>query len=172
MRDLFTQALKHTGEVEDGEYDWMKLNNGRGWEAMSKHPSSHGYNHGQHATTAGELRHQSIGQSRGQQQQLTAGRLNAPQPLPPSPAMQMGKKRERQNAPGVQPLKRPSGPAGAPQVGTPTTSTQAQFQAPQTGAQGRQSQGGAAQNLQQGQQRGQEPKKSAWQKITAALCCG
>ena len=34
LRELFTQALKSTGEVEDGEYDWMKLNNGKGWEAV------------------------------------------------------------------------------------------------------------------------------------------
>ena len=33
MRDLFTKALQSTGEVEDGEYDWMKLNNGKGWDA-------------------------------------------------------------------------------------------------------------------------------------------
>lgn len=37
LRDLFTQALKNTGEVEDGEYDWMKLNNGKGWEAKAGH---------------------------------------------------------------------------------------------------------------------------------------
>jgi casein kinase 1 len=30
LRDLFTQALKTTGEVEDSEYDWMKLNNSKG----------------------------------------------------------------------------------------------------------------------------------------------
>ena len=41
LRDLFTQALKNAGEVEDGEYDWMKLNNGKGWEAMKQHPSQH-----------------------------------------------------------------------------------------------------------------------------------
>src|SRR2546423_8087549 len=41
LRDLFTQALKNTGEVEDGEYDWMKLNGGRGWEAIKSHPSAH-----------------------------------------------------------------------------------------------------------------------------------
>ncbi|KAI8345145.1 kinase-like domain-containing protein, partial [Mortierella sp. GBAus27b] len=33
LRDLFTKALKSTGEVEDGVYDWMLLNNGKGWEA-------------------------------------------------------------------------------------------------------------------------------------------
>ena len=32
LRDLFTQALKSTSEVEDGEYDWMKLNGGKGWD--------------------------------------------------------------------------------------------------------------------------------------------
>ena len=40
LRELFTQALKNTGEVEDGEYDWMKLNGGKGWEAL-KHSSQH-----------------------------------------------------------------------------------------------------------------------------------
>ncbi|TVY37401.1 Casein kinase I-like protein, partial [Lachnellula subtilissima] len=45
LRDLFTQALKNTGEVEDGEYDWMKLNNGKGWEAMKQHPSHNMLHH-------------------------------------------------------------------------------------------------------------------------------
>ncbi|KAF2872712.1 kinase-like domain-containing protein [Massariosphaeria phaeospora] len=40
LRELFTQALKSTGEVEDGEYDWMKLNNGKGWEVLKTHPSA------------------------------------------------------------------------------------------------------------------------------------
>jgi casein kinase 1 len=35
LRDLFTKALKNTGEVEDGVYDWMLLNNGEGWQANS-----------------------------------------------------------------------------------------------------------------------------------------
>ncbi|KDQ17964.1 hypothetical protein BOTBODRAFT_29281 [Botryobasidium botryosum FD-172 SS1] len=33
LRELFTKALKNLGEVEDGVYDWMLLNNGKGWEA-------------------------------------------------------------------------------------------------------------------------------------------
>ena len=33
LRELFTKALKQTGEVEDGVYDWMLLNGGKGWEA-------------------------------------------------------------------------------------------------------------------------------------------
>lgn len=27
--------LKNSGEAEDGVYDWMMLNNGKGWEAGS-----------------------------------------------------------------------------------------------------------------------------------------
>jgi casein kinase 1 len=36
LRDLFTAALKNTGEVEDGEYDWMKLNRSRGGKAIKQ----------------------------------------------------------------------------------------------------------------------------------------
>jgi casein kinase 1 len=36
LRRLFTHVLKKTGEIEDGVYDWMKLNGGRGWEASKK----------------------------------------------------------------------------------------------------------------------------------------
>jgi casein kinase 1 len=40
LRDLFTRALQRQGEQEDGVYDWMLLNNGKGWEASQKHASS------------------------------------------------------------------------------------------------------------------------------------
>ncbi|EIW84001.1 kinase-like protein [Coniophora puteana RWD-64-598 SS2] len=33
LRDLFSKVLKNLNEDEDGVYDWMLLNNGRGWEA-------------------------------------------------------------------------------------------------------------------------------------------
>ncbi|KAF2266604.1 CK1/CK1/CK1-G protein kinase [Lojkania enalia] len=56
LRELFTQALKSTGEVEDGEYDWMKINNGKGWEVMKSHPSAvqhlHNANQHQNSSTA------------------------------------------------------------------------------------------------------------------------
>jgi casein kinase 1 len=32
LRELFTKALKTSGETEDGVYDWMLLNDGKGWE--------------------------------------------------------------------------------------------------------------------------------------------
>lgn len=33
LRELFSKILKNAGENEDGVYDWMLLNNGKGWEA-------------------------------------------------------------------------------------------------------------------------------------------
>jgi casein kinase 1 len=33
LRELFTKILKNAGEIEDGVFDWMLLNNGKGWEA-------------------------------------------------------------------------------------------------------------------------------------------
>lgn len=32
LRELFAKVLKNRGEVDDGMYDWMLLNNGRSWE--------------------------------------------------------------------------------------------------------------------------------------------
>ncbi|ORY79106.1 kinase-like domain-containing protein [Protomyces lactucae-debilis] len=43
LRDLFTRALQRLGEPEDGVYDWMLLNNGKGWEASQKHSSANNY---------------------------------------------------------------------------------------------------------------------------------
>lgn len=39
LRELFTKVLKNAGEPEDGMYDWMLLNNGKGWEASTVRPS-------------------------------------------------------------------------------------------------------------------------------------
>jgi casein kinase 1 len=33
LRELFSKVLKNASEVEDGVYDWMLLNSGKGWEA-------------------------------------------------------------------------------------------------------------------------------------------
>ncbi|KAI9723505.1 MAG: casein kinase I [Chrysothrix sp. TS-e1954] len=38
LRDLLTKALRDSGEVEDGDYDWMRINNGKGWEAAKAYP--------------------------------------------------------------------------------------------------------------------------------------
>lgn len=33
LRGLFDLALSSSGEMDDGVYDWMTLNNGQGWES-------------------------------------------------------------------------------------------------------------------------------------------
>ncbi|TIB13783.1 hypothetical protein E3P77_01134 [Wallemia ichthyophaga] len=46
LRDLFTKVLKNSGQVEDGVYDWMLINNGKGWEAAQS--SAHRDHHHRH----------------------------------------------------------------------------------------------------------------------------
>ncbi|CAG8455055.1 13364_t:CDS:10 [Ambispora gerdemannii] len=36
LRDLFTKVLKNSIETEDGVYDWMLLNGGKGWETSTR----------------------------------------------------------------------------------------------------------------------------------------
>ena len=33
LRELFSKVLKNIGEIDDGIFDWMLINNGKGWEA-------------------------------------------------------------------------------------------------------------------------------------------
>ncbi|KAI5283394.1 casein kinase I, partial [Ascosphaera aggregata] len=101
LRDLFTQALKKTGEIEDGEYDWMKLNNGRGWEASKPYSSQHhhhhhhSHHHPHHPAAAAGANNQhhssrdahNAARNNARQQAaggITQDRLNAAQPPPPS----------------------------------------------------------------------------------------
>ncbi|KAE9976570.1 bifunctional choline kinase/ethanolamine kinase cki1 [Venturia inaequalis] len=77
LRELFTQALKNTGEVEDGEYDWMKLNNGKGWEAMKTHPAAAHLNHGLPNSSQRELHG-----TRASKTPIPHDRLNADLPKP------------------------------------------------------------------------------------------
>lgn len=178
LRDLFTQALKNTGEVEDGEYDWMKLNNGKGWEAIKQHPSQH-HLHAANAVPNSSARALAGDNTpRGPQTPgVTAARLNAAQPPPPSPAKPgVGKTRERPNASGVQPPKRQSGAAGGlADVVTPAASTQAQFQNSSANLPHRMSQANPAMSQQPAMQTSRqaaEPKPSAIQKIMKVVCCG
>ncbi|WFC98440.1 non-specific serine/threonine protein kinase [Malassezia yamatoensis] len=41
LRELLTKVLKNRGEVEDGVYDWMLLNNGRGWQNEAPRESNY-----------------------------------------------------------------------------------------------------------------------------------
>jgi casein kinase 1 len=179
LRELFTQALKNSGEIEDGEYDWMKVSkdSGKGWD--NKSHTNNAYLHNPNARPGPSQMELHSGHRPGntnshqQAQNLTVGRLNAAQPPPPSPIKQMGKQRERQNAPGALSGQRGNGVGGHREMATPTGSTQAQFQ-------------NSAQNLpqQRGPQqahmtpqaqpstRPAEPQPSGFQKLMKTLCCG
>jgi casein kinase 1 len=174
LRELFTQALKNTGEVEDGEYDWMKLNNGKGWETMKQHPSQHMLH--QPNAVPGVSQRELHGTPRAGNStpgHLTAARLNAAQPPPPSPIKPgMGKSRDRPSAQGALVPKRSSGAAGALQdVATPTGSTQAQFQNSSNNLPQRMTpQPNMNAQVQNG--RNSEPQPTGFQKLMKSLCCG
>ena len=178
LRELFTQALKNTGEVEDGEYDWMKLNNGRGWEAMKHHPSQH--LHAANAPLGSSARALGGGADTPRGPGTPAiNRLNAAQPLPPSPAKPgAGKTRDRPNAGGAVLPKRQSGAAGGlTDLGTPAGSTAAQFQSSTAnlGTHNRMSSANPAINqsaMQNGRAQNQEQEASGMQKFMKVICCG
>ena len=179
LRDLFTQALKNTGEVEDGEYDWMKLNNGKGWEAMKLHPSQHHLHavNPHHNTASAKALVGGLDTPRGPP---TPGvlRIKNEQPLPPSPAKPgVGKTRGGVGAVGAHPPKRPSGVMGGHNdLSTPTPSNVAQFRNSTADLPHRVSQLNPAINQQptlpQNQrQQNMEPQPSTFQKIMKTLCC-
>jgi len=186
LRDLFTQALKNTGEVEDGEYDWMKLNGGRGWEAVKAHPSAH-HLHNPNAPNEASARalHGAAGATRPSRDRagISADRLNAAQPPPPgSPAKPgvaaMGKSaRDRTSgAVGGNLPKRSSGLGNQLDLATPTPSTQAQFGASNANLVGGQTRSspatGALQGNQGRTQLQQEQRPTFMQKFMKVICCG
>ena len=89
LRELFTQALKDAGGVEDGEYDWMKIGKPDKKGDWDRSGALHNPN-ARPGASAMEIH----GNSRGQtthhpsdpraQPQLTMARLNAAQPPPPN----------------------------------------------------------------------------------------
>lgn len=188
LRDLFTQALKNTGEVEDGEYDWMKLNNGRGWEAVKAHPSAHHlHNPNAPAEASARATHNAPGvrPPDGRPSRDRAGisteRLNAAQPPPPgSPAKPgvaaLSKNPVNRTSAGGVP-KRSSGLQNQVDLDTPATSTQ-QYKgsnANLTQGQSRTSPATGALQGNQGRNQGQpeqQQQPSFLQKMMKALCCG
>ena len=104
LRELFTQALKSTGEVEDGEYDWMKLNNGKGWEVMKSHSAVQQMHHSnvhQNSSTAVNVH----GQAHRQQKThlpVDHHRLNEPLPKPGATRAQPGRSPREQAARGAE----------------------------------------------------------------------
>ena len=156
----------------------MKLNNGKGWEAMKQHPSQQ-HLHAANAMPNASARALPGDTPRGPQTPITAARLNGPQPPPPHPAKPgVGKTRDRPGATGATQLKRQSGAAGGlTDIVTPTASTQAQFQSSTANLPHRMSQatpGMSPQAVthQTSKPQNSEPQPSAFQKFMKILCCG
>ncbi|KAF2013707.1 kinase-like protein [Aaosphaeria arxii CBS 175.79] len=174
LRELFTQALKSTGEVEDGEYDWMKLNNGKGWEAMKAHPSAVHHlqnpNAHQNSSTAVNLH----GQAHRHKTHLPPDHPRINEPLP-KPGATRGPSGRSPGAPqqGKYHPDAAKRRSGAPDLAPPEGSTQAQFQNSQqniasTRATPVQSPGLA----QQQRPRQAEEKPGFAKKLMNILCCG
>lgn len=190
LRDLFTQALKNTGEVEDGEYDWMKLNNGKGWDM----PRSSAARDGERAhASAADLRRQDM--NRASKTPIAPERLNAdlPKPgaarAPPQSAAQRQQQQQRarhQNSQDLgaagkraSQLEPPEAGSTTAQFATSTPNLASQRMSNQnlprqtSGLQG-QSRVQSSQQQAQGQQSPEEQRESGGfgSKILKALCCG
>ena len=112
LRELFTKVLQSSGEPEDGVYDWMMLNGGKGWEVSSSTSNllAQANNH-QSGAAGDDRRHRS---QRGDRERAERHALRASQaalastaaaggPIPPSPALvRHGSKQGRKSGvPGV-----------------------------------------------------------------------
>ncbi|KAJ6187004.1 hypothetical protein N7519_001912 [Penicillium mononematosum] len=163
LRDILTQALKNAGEVEDGEYDWMKLNNGRGWDYKSY--SSQAHLHNQHQGSSGRDQHARELRN-SQRPGVTAD--------PPASFSSQSWSWKDARAP-----KRRRHASQTPERGveasTPAASTQAQFQNSNAHLSGRNgSPGNPALSNQQplGAQGTPEAPPTFAQKLMKVLCCG
>jgi casein kinase 1 len=194
LRDLFTQAARNAHELEDGEYDWMKLNGGRGWESKGSAANHHhAVNVAPEASNRALVGAPGVRGADGRPSKsdargaISADRLNAAQPPPPGSPAKPGQAalvkspRDRGNVSGAGATnlpKRSSGLTGQLNaVAAPSTSMQAQIKtsnldlasparpSPATGA--LQNSQGRVSNGQQ-----QEPEPTFFQKLIKTLCCG
>lgn len=177
LRDLFTKALQHTGEVEDGEYDWMKLNNGKGWDVPQRpsQTNQERVNPSNHALAGVNPRASNIPQ------------VDKEKPLPSKP----GAAARPPNAARPSQGRRPQGSSdmgrrtsGMPIDSSDHRSTAAQFQNSRADLNRGASAAGGQANLagpqsgvqtpqrQQTAQATQEPKEGFMQKLLKVLCCG
>ena len=184
LRELFTKALQNTGDVEDGDYDWMKLNNGKGWDvpqraSQSQAPRGEAADASRAAVVGGQA------PQRNSKPGVSQDRLNADLPKPGAvrTSQQLNKSQTRrpQNSQdlakrgsnGMQ-LDTPDQASTAPQFANSTPnlpgrlSTQAMNSRQPSGA-AHQTQQRPAQQQQQQQP---EQKDGFMQKLLKVLCCG
>ncbi|KAF2967649.1 hypothetical protein GQX73_g5914 [Xylaria multiplex] len=150
LRELFTQALKNTGEVEDGEYDWMKINkeSAKGWDAMHKHIT--------------DWREHTSPYSRPFKRRAA-----------PTSVTSQGDDPRRPNAPAGLKPQRGSAVGGLRDMATPTGSTQAQFQNSSQNLPPRiAQQTNMSPELGMANEGLNEPQPTGFQKFMKVLCCG
>ncbi|EME83746.1 uncharacterized protein MYCFIDRAFT_72527 [Pseudocercospora fijiensis CIRAD86] len=177
LRDLFTKALQNTGEVEDGEYDWMKLNNGKGWDVPTRPSAAAGHREQGNPSNA-DLHRSNLNRASNTPQ------IDKEKPLPSKPGAV-----RQQNAQRAQPGRRPQNSAdlgkrgSGMQLDTPDhRSTAAQFQNSRadltrgTSASANQlaqpQSASATQQRPAPQQSPPEQKEGFMQKVFKVLCCG
>lgn len=187
LRELFTKALQNTGEVEDGEYDWMKLNNGKGWDVPQRPSQSRPHAEGAEASKVALAGGQPGGQ-RGSRagNPITPDRLNAELPRPgqarqSQPPANKQPQRRNQNSQDLakrgsqgMALETPDAASTAPQFANSTPnlpgrlSTQAMNSRQPSGVQP------AVQSRPAPQQQPPQPeqKDGFMQKLLKVLCCG
>jgi casein kinase 1 len=184
LRELFTKALQNTGEVEDGEYDWMKLNNGKGWDVPQRASNSQAHRDGPDVSRVALAGGQPGGQ-RHSKAQVSADRLNAELPKPgqvrqsQQPVNKQQPRRQhnsqdlaKRGSNGMQ-LDTPDAASTAPQFANSTPnlpgrlSTQAMNSRQPSGVQPQQQTRPSQPPAQQPEQ-----KEGFMQKLLKVLCCG
>jgi casein kinase 1 len=124
LRELFTKVCKNLGEVEDGVYDWMLLNGGKGWESL-QNSGSHSQHQARDPHRPRERQHRASQQA--QLQASTGG------PASPSPAAVRDSQRARRVPSALQPgggltptnMQGPNSAVAQVGVGAPTPSHRA-----------------------------------------------
>lgn len=198
LRDLFTKALQATGEVEDGEYDWMKLNNGKGWDVPQRASQSQQPHREAANPSAADLKGGAgaAGQ-RASRTPIPPDRLNADLPKPGAvrqggqpraSGTQPGRRHEsrdmaaKRGSNGMQ-LDAPDNVSTAPQFATSTPNLAGRLSTSQLPSGSRNASGtqqaqqaqrdrDRAAAAQQQQQQAVEPKQGFMQKVLKVLCCG
>lgn len=177
MRKLFTDAALDQGITEDKKYDWDHI-----IEKMRE--SKYGRSQQQLRNPEqrpGPSQMEVYGGSRGgnttphlsdpRMTRLTADRLNAAQPPPPSPIRQSPK--DRRNGPDRLMMSPRTGAGGLRDQATPTGSTQAQFQASTQNLPKPMNSTQAMNQPTPTTGRQPEPQQpTGFQKLMKALCCG
>ena len=176
LRDLFTQALKNTGEVEDGEYDWQKLNNGKGYDAPRNTRDE------QHRASAVDVK--ANNPARASRTPIPQGRLDADLPKPgvtrppqsSTPRAQNGRRHggsqdlHKRGSQNMQ-LEPPEGSTTA-QFANSTANLPGRLSTQHQPGQRNASQNQVPQRPQQTQTQQPEQKEGFMSKVFKVLCCG